>query len=289
MPRSFPEAEVAAATGAAPLRWEPTVGRGYARNNERWRIELSNGRRGFVKVALDDSAAEWLRTEFLLYSSVRGSFMPELLGWHDEGRTVLVIEDLSDAYWPPPWSDEQIAAVCAALDRLHAETPPDGLPSLADEREWLDGWPVVAEDPEPLVSTGVCSLAWLESALPELRRASAECELAGEALLHLDVRSDNLCFRDGDAMLVDWNFACVGDPMLDLVAWLPSLRLEGGPEPWTMIEETGGLASLICGFFAARAGLPPPPTAPTVRAVQRAQAEVALAWAARELDLPPPG
>jgi len=114
------------------------------------------------------------------------------------------------------------------------------------------------------------------------------CALAGEAFLHLDVRSDNLCLRDERAVLVDWNLAHVGNPLLDIVCWLPSLKLEGGPDPWELVADSQGFAALLGGFFASRAGLPPPPTAPTVREFQRRQAEVALPWAARELGLPPP-
>jgi hypothetical protein len=47
----------------------------------------------------------------------------------------------------------------------------------------------------------------------------------------------------------------------------------------------GGLAAVLAGFFASRAGLPPPPTAPGVRAFQFAQARVAIPWALRELGL----
>ena len=74
----------------------------------------------------------------------------------------------------------------------------------------------------------------------------------------------------------------------DIVAWLPSLKLEGGPDPWELVPDSQGFAALLAGFFASRAGLPPPPTAPRVREFQRRQAEVALPWAARELGLPPP-
>lgn len=154
-----------------------------------------------------------------------------------------------------------------------------------DLRERLDGWPLVAADPAPLLSTGLCSLEWLESALPTLLDAAGQATLAGEALLHLDVRSDNLCFRDERAILVDWNLACVGNPLLDLVVWLPSLHLEGGPPPWELAPETGGLSALVAGFFASRAGLAPPETAPTVRQFQRRQAAVSIPWAARELRL----
>jgi hypothetical protein len=50
----------------------------------------------------------------------------------------------------------------------------------------------------------------------------------------------------------------------------------------------GALAVALAGFFAARAGLPPPSGAPTVREFQRKQLEVALPWAARELGQAPP-
>jgi hypothetical protein len=219
---------------------------------------------------------------------VKAEFMPELIGWHDEGAAVLVIEDLGEAFWPPPWTDERIGGVLAALERVRATPAPHDLPLLDDLRDRLDGWPTIADDPVPFLSTGVCSSVWLDAALPRLREASGSCDLGGGELLHLDVRSDNLCFRDDVVKLVDWNLACVGNGLLDLVAWLPSLRLEAGPEPWEVVADSGGLASLIAGFFAARAGLPPPPTAPTVREFQRRQAVVALPWAARELGLPPP-
>ena len=238
-----------------------------------------------MKHALDDLAAGWLGDEHRVYSTVRAPFLATLVGWYDDGPTLLAIEDLGDADWPPPWSDDRIEAVLVTLDRLHETSAPPGLRRLVDLRDWLDGWPQVAADPRPLLSTGLCSAAWLEAALPALREASAGCELGGDAFLHLDVRSDNLCFVGDRVVLVDWNLAAVGNPLVDVVAWLPSLRLEGGPEPWEIVSDSGGLAALIAGFFASRAGLPPPATAPTVREFQRRQAEVVLPWAARELGL----
>lgn len=73
---------------------------------------------------------------------------------------------------------------------------------------------------------------------------------------------------------MDWNFACVSNPRLDLGFWLPSLTYEGGPS---------------VRLSAARAGLPGIQDAPRVRVVQRQQLEIALPWVARALDLPPPG
>jgi Phosphotransferase enzyme family len=289
MERTFPADEVASVTGVRANEWEAVETRGYARVCAHWRVRLADGRTAFVKRALTSEAVEFLRAERVLYESVSGSFMPAYFGTHDEeGTTLLVIEDLSEAEWPPPWSDDRIAGVLASLDALHETRPPSGLGTLASMRERIVGWGIVAEDPAPLVATGLCSRAWLDAALPELMRAGEAAELAGDELLHFDVRSDNLCFVDRLAVLVDWNLACVGNGRFDVAFWLPSLKLEGGPEPWEVLPDAGELAAAVAGFFAARTGLPPPSGAPTVREFQRAQASVALPWAACELGLPPP-
>jgi len=268
------------------VRWETVRGSGYGTNTAKWSVELDDGRRVFIKLALDELASGWLRDEWRVYGSLSASFLPEIVGWHDTGGTTfLALEDLADAHWPPPWLAGQISLVLETLDEVHAATPPPQLPALSDLREALDGWPAVAADPEPFLSTGVCSREWLAAALPRLAQAASKCELEGESLLHLDLRSDNLCIRQGAVLLVDWNHACTGNPAIDVVAWAPSLRLEGGPDPWDLVQDSGGLAALIAGFFAARAGLPAPATAPAVRVFQRRQAEVALPWAARELGL----
>ena len=103
------------------------------------------------------------------------------------------------------------------------------------------------------------------------------------------VRSDNLCLRDGAAVLVDWNWAVVGNPTVDLAGWASSLTSEGGPPPESVAPDAPELASLLAGYFAAQAGLPAPAFAPRVRQVQLSQARVALPWAARALGIEEPG
>jgi hypothetical protein len=286
---SFPAAEVTLATGAEPVDRKRVESRGYGLVNAHWLVGLDDGGTAFVKHALTEDAVTWLRIERLVYESVNGRFMPEYLGAHDVGgTTLLVIQDLTAADWPPPWSSERIDSVLTSLAALRSSPAPPGLPSLEELRLRLGSWAEVAADPEPLLRTGLCSESWLQKALPELIRAVDEADLAGDELLHLDIRSDNLCFLDGHPKFVDWNFACRGNGVFDVVCWLPSLQLEGGPEPWELLPDAGLLTAVIAGFFASRAGLPPPPGAPTVREFQRAQAEVTLPWAARELGLPAP-
>jgi aminoglycoside phosphotransferase (APT) family kinase protein len=284
--RSFPEAEVADALGSPPRAWHEIVG-GYTRNARRWRVELADGRTAFVKLALDELAARWLRDEHRVYAALEAPYLPAFLGWHDGEIALLALEDLTEARWPPPWREGDIAAALAVLEAIHATPPPASLERLEDRLDQLQGWPLVAADPDPFLATGICAPEWLEEALPALLQSEASCRFDGDDFLHFDFRSDNICFDGARIVVLDWNWACLGNGVVDLAAWLPSLRVEGGPEPWAILPASGGAAAFVAGFFAARAGLPPPPTAAAdVRELQRRQGEVALEWAARELALP---
>lgn len=277
-----------AALGALAESWEPVSNR-IGNDRGRWLVRLAGGGSVFVKAPYDEATAEWLATEALVYQGVEADFLPQLLAWDGE---LLVLEDLSGAAWPPPWTEQAVAAVCAALDELAAVTPPAGLPPLENLRGLLvdTGWPQIQADPEPLLSLGLCSREWLEAALPELLAAAEAIELSGDSLVHLDIRSDNLCLRDGRALLFDWNQASIGNPRFDLAEWLPSLAAEAGPPPEHLLPHADGaaLAAMFAGFWGARAGLPAPPWGPKLREVQRLQSAVALSWAARALDLPAP-
>ena len=155
--------------------------------------------------------------------------MPSLLGWEDSELPLLVLEDLSGERWPPPWTRASIAAVIATLAEVAATPPPAGLRMLASQPP--EAWDAVAQDRAPFLRMGLCSQAWLEECLPALLEASRPELLEGDALLHFDVRSDNLCIGGDRAVLVDWNLACIGNPAFDVAFWLPSLTLENGPQP----------------------------------------------------------
>lgn len=277
---------------AEPTAWRP-VTRGGQTAASRWVATLPDGSSRFVKIAHTDDTASWIRDEHLFYAMAGARpYLPAFLGWHDDGeRPVLVLEDLSESTWPPPWSAEGVEAVLHCLEEVAASDVPPDLPDARASQFALDAWPRVAADPEPFLSLGLCSPDWLERCLPALSAASATADFAGHELLHFDVRSDNLCLRDGRVILVDWNFACVGNPIFDVAAWLPSLHSEGGPAPDDLLpttDEVAAIASLLAGNFGWRAAQPDIPEAPHVRPLQRAQARTAVPWAARALGLPPP-
>lgn len=275
--------------GSEAESWARVESRGYA-TNEHWTVAFTDGTRAFLKHAAPvDPCPQWLRDEERVYAALSGPFIPEMLAWEDDERPLLVLEDLSDARWVPPWLDADVDAVLHALDALRSTAPPAELPRF-DERR-LPSWERVAEDPAPFLSLGVADAAWLERSLPTLVTAAERTPLAGDALIHCDVRSDNLCLRERRAVLFDWNHASIGNPAADVAYWLPSLRLEGGPEPDEVARDipgTNDFAAYLAGFFASRAGLPAPAGAPAVRAFQLAQLTIALPWTCRVIELPAP-
>jgi hypothetical protein len=274
---------------ARVLGWMPTAWRrvhgGYT-PAARF-VGSAGSERCFLKVATNAITRDMLRREARAYGLVVGDFMPGFIGWDDDpAAPLLLIEDLSEALWPPPWTPALIEAVRGTIAAMHSCRV--ALPGVAETvPDVLGGWSMVAEDPRPFVSLGLASAAWLEAALPTLVAAEQACALEGEALTHFDLRSDNICITPKGPKFVDWAEACCGNPVADLGAWLPSLEFEGGPSPETLLPGHPEVAAWISGYFAARAGRPIIPTAPRVRQVQRAQLTTALPWAQRALALPP--
>jgi hypothetical protein len=267
------------------------IQRGYT-PTLRLRAWLQDGSTVFIKNAVSELTAGWLRQENHAYTYLAGkSFIPRRIAF-DEGDAkrgefpCLVLEDLSTAVWPPPWTHEQIGKVIETLTEVAGCSIP-ALAPLNLNNYLQQGWQAIAEDPQPFLSLGMVTTRWLEQALPVLLSVDVAAALRGDALVHRDVRSDNLCFLGNRAVLVDWNLACTGSPRFDLASWLPSLENEGGPPPETFMPAVPEYAAVISGFFAARAGRPVIPDAPYVRDVQKAQLRSALPWAVRALGLPP--
>ncbi len=232
---------IARALGWRPTSFRPAAPeRGLSGTAARWIVgeaHAGGGRRSaFVKIGATGLTADWTRREHRTYGTIRGWFLPEVLGFDDDGsRPVLALEDLSDADWPPPWSNVRVAAVLDAVGAIHETEPPAHL-------EWEDedgeaDWRAIAGDPAAFLALGLCAADWLAEFLPKLRAAAGAAPLTGDALVHLDIRSDNLCIRDGRAVMIDWNHARLANPDLDIAFWLPSLHAEGGPAPEAILPE----------------------------------------------------
>ncbi len=280
------EQRIAELMHAKPTGFRPASG-GYTAA-KRGVVAFEDGKSAFLKAAVSEQTAEWLRAEYAVYrymnAETDADFLPVVLAWDDDGtRPFLLMEDLSAAHWPPPWEPAHAARIAETLSRLRRVPPMPGMTSLESYRDDFCGWQKIAADPALFLSLGLCTADWLEAALPSLQDAERAVRLEGKDFLHMDVRSDNLCFTLDRTILVDWNWACSGNGLIDLAAWLPSLQAEGGPAPETFLPGAPELAAALSGFWAARAGLPD--RDPRMRQLNLFQLRTALPWAARAVGL----
>ncbi len=275
-------------TGKKAVGFTPVSG-GYTRA-QRFICRNEDGSTVFVKSAGNERTAGFLKNEILFYDTVTAPFVPRLINFEDHATApILIIEDLSHCHWPPPWNDANVRAVVTSVREMHS--------TEADVRPYLDVhgprpsvWARIADDPSGLLGVIPSLEPWLEAAVADFQAHEERCPTEGDALCHMDIRSDNLCIGPDRAILIDWNNACLGNPDLDLGFWLPSLCHEGGPLPEEILPHRRDIACWVAGFFAAqtvssaeRLG-----TAARIHILHRQQLNEAIAWAGRTLGLTPP-
>ena len=257
------------------------------------------GRAVFVKAVgaeLNAESPEFHRREAVVSASLpRRPEFPRLLDVYDDGDWVALAFDAIDGRAPHhPWDGRELRAAVRALDALHASLTPNPVasaPPAADRLQRLfSGWAELAAMSAPPATLDEWSGRNLER-LAELEAAWRQA-VHGSTLLHGDVRSDNLLVTKKGVVFVDWPHACVGTPVFDLVAWAPSVVLEGGPAPEDLLalSESGSaldrdalavLVAAFSGFLVRHSLLPSPPGLPTLRTFQGAQGTVALSWLRR--------
>lgn len=263
------------------------------------RLELEDGRCVFVKAIgpepNPDSPGFHRREARVAAALPPEAPAPRLLFAHDEeGWVTLVFEHVDGREPGLPWREEELERVLAALTDLAAALTPPPLeaPPLAEALDELfHGWRTLASGKpggiDPWAAERLDELAVLE--------AGWAGTAAGSTLLHCDIRADNILLTPDRVVFVDWPHACVGAAWVDLVAFLPSVAMQGGPPPWEVFEahplgrevppeRVLPVVAALAGFFVERSIQPPPPGLPTLREFQRAQGIEALAWLRRSLD-----
>ncbi len=226
--------------------------------------------------------------------------VPRLLWAYDEGAAgwvVLLFEDIEGYLPAQPWRPDELDRVVRALAALAATLTPSPLPPATVGGASnafgmrICGWRRLREEqPAALQGLDGWSIRHLE-ALVELE-TDAVAAVAGDTLLHFDVRADNVLLTPAQVWFVDWPHACVGAAWVDIVAFAPSVTMQGGPPPEQIIARhpacrtadpaaiTSAVAA-IAGFFTYGALQPAPPGLPTLRAFQAAQGVVAREWLAQ--------
>jgi aminoglycoside phosphotransferase (APT) family kinase protein len=255
------------------------------------RLRLADGRRAFVKAVGPDPNPESAgihRSEARTMAALpRSAPAPRLLWSLDRhGWVALAFEAVDGVHPALPWRPGELRRVLAMVADLAATlTPaPPGLPPVAERlHDTFTGWRGLAA-----ASAAGDDLAGLDPwAVRHLRRlagleAGWPAATEGLTLLHLDLRADNLLLTPTRVVAVDWPYASVGAAWVDLVLLLPSVTMQGGPDPEPTFAAhpvaagadpaavTATLAA-VAGFLLAGARLPPPPGLPTLRAFQLGQ------------------
>ncbi len=263
------------------------------------RCRLADGRRVFIKAVSsgqNPDTPRMVRAEAVTAADLPDAApAPALLHVLDDGTWIaLVFEEVAGCHPALPWEPDELRRVLRATVTLGELTPPPSVPTITERYgAMFCGWRTLQAAGEGSVSDPWCVRHLDRLAALEAGWGGAA---AGESLVHGDVRSDNvLLVGDSDVVFVDWASTCTGAGWFDVVAMAPSVALEGGGPP----EEVLRLADLtiaegelvpvvvaMAGYFVERGRLPDPPGLPTLRAFQRAQAQVTLEWLRRLLPMP---
>ena len=263
------------------------------------RLRLADGRRAFVKAVgpepnPDSPGVHRGEARIMAALPLSAPAPRMLLSLDQRGWVALAFEDVDGAQPALPWRPgelrrvlEMVAAMAAAL------TPaPAGIPLIADRlQDSFTGWRDLAAAGtaghddltglDPWAARYLDRLAVLEAGWP----AATE----GPTLLHSDLRADNLLLTPTRVVAVDWPWACAGAAWVDLLLLLPSVTMQGGPDPEPTFaahpvaagadpEAVTAALAAFAGFLIGGSRQPPPPGLPTLRAFQLGQGLVALDW-----------
>lgn len=273
-------------------------------------VTCADGSRAFVKAVgtpLNPDSHLLHRQEAAVAAALPPSLPTPRLRWSgefadgDDVWVALVFEVVDGEPPPQPWTPSSAAAVVGALAELAEAATPCPVPGLAgvadrladDLAEWSG---LAADPPADLDPWEGRHLGWL-AAVPE--RLAASGGLAGDTLVHLDIRADNLLVTaDGAVVVADWPWAARGAAWVDTVLFALDAAVHGGVDPELLVAGSPLVATAdpaavtdlllgLGGMWAAAMRRPDPPGLPTVRAFQRRFHDAALAWGRRRADSGP--
>jgi aminoglycoside phosphotransferase (APT) family kinase protein len=208
---------------------------------------------------------------------------PRLLWTIDADWVVLGLEYVEARAPRRPWRLGELNACLDALETLAdllTPCPPDlGLDPITEEMAtWPAFWDHVNATRDLPHGDEAAALA-----------ADFAGSVAGQTLVHTDVRDDNvLLAKDGRTLFCDWNWPTIGADWLDSLFMLIGPRGDGLDVAAVIAERRllrdappehlDRALAVICGYFLRSADEPVPPTSPYVRDIQRWQGDVVWEW-----------
>jgi hypothetical protein len=268
------------------------------------RLDLADGRRVFVKAAssTDDELSGWplsdaYRDEARKLGALPAGIGAPALRWHrdveiDGVRWVLLGFACIDGTPPRrPWRPHELRLV---LDRLASTAEamtnvPAALALNGIVDEVVVGLLPRLGEIDELCHDG----DWRAVVEPLCGRAGTA--LAGDSVVHMDLRDDNVLIdRGGRVWFVDWNWPVVGAPWIDLVCVLLSAYGDGldadallADHPLTRSvppEDVDSLLAVLWALWALTRGKEVPARSPHLRDHQSWYAEVTRAWLTSRLE-----
>jgi hypothetical protein len=253
-------------------------------------LTCEDGSRIFLKAASARAqrafAASYREEARKLRSIPAGVPAPRLLWALDDEWVVLGIEHDPGALPHRPWQPAELDACLDALETVAdlLTPPPPGppLPAFLDElTDMLTAWDRLLTD-DPDLPHGAEAAA-LVTRLPDV--------VAGDTVVHTDVRADNVLVSEGAARICDWNWLVRGAPWLDTVFLLAEVHGDGLDAGALLAErrltrdvpadDVDCLLAAQVGYFRLAASAPVPPSSPHVRDHQQWMADVTWDWLCR--------
>ncbi|MEQ8675820.1 MAG: phosphotransferase [Aggregatilineales bacterium] len=255
-----------------------------------------------IGTELNPTAVSFHRREARINAQLpENAFAPKLL-WsfddaEDTGWVVLLFDNIEGSNPQTPWQENDLQRVMQAMSQLSSTLTPspiasDSIPSSSDYfTTRIYGWQKIKTgDPKYFDRLDEWSKRHFD-ALCELEK-NAPNAVAGNTLVHFDVRADNIVMTEDVVWFVDWPHASIGAEWLDVILFAPSVAMQGGLLPEDLLQLnpacqradpdalTAAIVSMT-GMLTFNGMLPPPPGLPTLREFQAAQGEVSRQWIAQ--------
>ncbi|MEV7972359.1 phosphotransferase [Cellulomonas sp. NPDC089187] len=268
-------------------------------------LELADGRGVFVKAVSPEQnpqSPDLARAEVRAAQAIPPEVPAPALLWHDDdGDWVLLGFEVATGRSPLlPWRPAELRRVLDAMAVLSQARPLPGHQLITTAEHFAEdfrGWRALAGGPgsdlDRTAGWAAGTGDWLRTHLDQLAEwaGDATAALAGDRLVHADLRADNVLLDGDHVSLIDWPHASVGAGWADLMFLLPSVAMQGGGRPQEIFwaepmsagvepEQLRAALAGLAGYFTYGAVQPAPVGIPNLRRLQRVQAEQALLWLA---------